>query len=97
MLCGSSYDATGLSAVSDCGIPDHTHFFLSAILDKFMWSELGIDSDDLIIDPFHRLGLLHKAKQRQQTDNPRRPIIIAFRDYSDIERILSRYCLMFMC
>ena len=52
-----------------------------------MWNELGIDSDDLLIDRFYRLGSFHKAKQR--TDNPIRPIIIAFQEYRNIDRILD--------
>ena len=71
------------------GLAESKNERLSEILHEFMWSELGIDSDDLYIDRFHRLGSLHKAKQRQRTDNPRRPIIIAFSDYSNIERILG--------
>ena len=71
------------------GLAETKNERLSEILREYMWSELGIDSDDLYIDRFHRLGSLHKAKQRQRTGNPKRPIIIAFSDYSNIERILG--------
>lgn len=71
------------------GLAEGKNENLSEILSTFMWNELGIDSEDLYIDRYHRLGSLYKAKQRQRTDTPRRPIIIAFRDYSDIDRILG--------
>ena len=50
---------------------------------------MGIDFEDLLIDHYHRLGSLYKAKRRQQTDTPRRPVIIAFQDCSAIGRILA--------
>ena len=71
------------------GLAEGKNEKLAEVLRDFMWNELGIDSDDLYIDRYHRLGSLYKAKQRQRTDSPKRPIIIAFRDYNDIGRILD--------
>lgn len=71
------------------GLAECKNEHLHEILQDFLWDELGIDSDDLLINRFHRLGSLYKAKTRQSTDTPRRPVIIAFQDHRDIERILQ--------
>lgn len=71
----------GLAENKDENLPDK--------LSEFLWKEMCIDSDDLYIGRVHRLGSFHKAKQRQRTDNPRRPIIIAFEDYKSTETVLS--------
>lgn len=62
---------------------------LTELLRDFMWKEMGVDSDDLYIERVHRLGSFHKAKMRQNTDNPKRPIIISFQDYRSTELILD--------
>lgn len=71
------------------GLAESNNECLSDTLHEFLWNELGVDSEDLYINRYHRLGSLHKAKRRQQTDMPRRPIILAFQDYKDIGRILD--------
>ena len=71
----------GLAENKDENLPDK--------LSEFLWKEMRIDSDDLYIGRVHRLGPFHKAEQRQRTDNPRRPIIIAFEDYKSTETVLS--------
>lgn len=71
----------GLAENKDENLPDK--------LNEFLWQEMCIDSDELYIGRVHRLGSFHKAKQRQRTDNPRRPIIIAFEDYKSTETVLS--------
>ena len=59
------------------------------ILSDFLWDEMGIDCDNLFIDRVHRLGSFTKAKQRQHTENPRRPVIIAFQDYRSVEKVMD--------
>ena len=54
-----------------------------------MWNEMGIDSDDLFVHRIHRLSSLYKAKQRQNTENPKRPITIAFQDYNSTVKFLD--------
>lgn len=71
------------------GLAESKNERLHEILRDFLWDEMGIDSDDLLINRFHRLGSLYKVKTRQNTDTPRRPVIIAFQDHRDIERILQ--------
>ena len=46
------------------------------ILRDFLWEEMGIDIDDLVIERLHRLGFLHKARLKSNT--PRRPNIVTF-------------------
>lgn len=71
------------------GLEESKNENLEGKLQYFMWNEMGIDSDDFIMDRFHRLGSFHKAKQRQRTDTPTRPVIVAFQEYHYIERILD--------
>ena len=56
---------------------------------NFMWYEMGLTYDDFYIHRVHRLGSLYKAKQRNGTENPKRPVTIAFQDYHSTEKILS--------
>ena len=71
------------------GLAESKNERLDDKLQEFMWNEMGIDSDDLFVHRIHRLGSLYKAKQRQNTDNPKRPIIIAFQDYNSTVKILD--------
>ena len=71
------------------GLKESKNENLAGKLQDFMWGEMGLDSDDFIMDRFHRLGSFHKAKQRQGTDTPTRPVIVAFQEYRYIERILD--------
>ena len=71
------------------GLKESKNENLAGKLEDFLWQELCIDSNDLLIDRYHRLGSFDKAKQRQRTDTPCRPIIIAFSEYRYIERILD--------
>ena len=57
------------------------------VLQEFLWNEMGLDIDDFYIERIHRLGSLRRAKARSQT--PRRPIIVAFGQYSNTETILQ--------
>ena len=50
---------------------------------------MGLDLDDFYVDRIHRLGSLHRAKQRNANQNPRRPIIVAFNNYSSTEIIME--------
>ena len=54
-----------------------------------MWDEMGLDLDDFYVDRIHRLGSLHRAKQRNANQNPRRHIIVAFNNYSSTEIIME--------
>ena len=71
------------------GLKESKNENLEGKLQDFMWNEMGIDSDDFIMDRFHRLGSFHKAKQRQMTGTPTRPVIVAFQEYRYIGRILD--------
>ena len=71
------------------GLKESKNENLEGKLQDFMWNEMGIDSDDFIMDRFHRLGSFHKAKQRQMTDTPTRHVIVAFQEYRYIGRILD--------
>ena len=50
---------------------------------------MDIDSEDLYIERAHKLGSLYKARQRQNPDNPKRPIIIKFLDYQSVEKVMG--------
>lgn len=71
------------------GLSESKNENLSDVMRDFIWYEIGIDSDDLYIHRFHRLGSLFKAKQRNGVDNPKRPVIVAFQDYQSTEKILN--------
>ena len=71
------------------GLAEFKNERLTDILRDFLWDEMGIDCDDLFIDRVHRLGSFTKAKQRQHTENPRRPVIIAFQDYRSVEKVMD--------
>ena len=62
-----------------------------AIIKSFLSERLGIDG--VFIQRAHRLGALRptgrKLGQPFSNRNSSRPIIVCFRDYSDVERILS--------
>ena len=62
---------------------------LTELLRDFLWTEMGVDSEVLYIERVHRLGSLYKAKQRQNTDKPKRPIIISFQDYKSTEIVMD--------
>ena len=50
---------------------------------------MGVDSEVLYIECVHRLGSLYTAIQRQNTDKPKRPIIISFQDYKSTEIVMD--------
>ena len=71
------------------GLSESTNENLSDEMRNFMWYEMGLTYDDFYIHRVHRLGSLYKAKQKNGTENPKRPVIIAFQDYHSTEKILS--------
>lgn len=71
------------------GLAESKNERLVDLMRDFLWQEMGLDSDDLYIDRIHRLGSYLKAKQKQNTDNPRRPIIVSFMDSKSTETVLN--------
>ena len=71
------------------GLSESKNENLSDEMRNFMWYEMGLTYDDFYIHRVHRLGSLYKAKQRNGTENPKRPVIIAFQDYHSTEKIMS--------
>ena len=63
----------------------------SAKLGEFLWTEMGIDIDDLYTERIHRLGSLQRARQLVTDSNQplRRPIIVAFNDTRSVNRVLD--------
>lgn len=58
------------------------------LLSQFCSDHLDFDLGDYFVQRVHRLGSLRRASGITQT--PRRPIIVAFRDFGDTEFILQQ-------
>ena len=57
------------------------------ILD-FLTHEMRIDTGGMVIDRAHRLGVVNNTHIRNKLD-PKRPIIVRFRDYRDVDHVLD--------
>ncbi|MEW8548173.1 MAG: hypothetical protein AB2693_32115 [Candidatus Thiodiazotropha sp.] len=71
------------------GLAENKNEKLTDLMRDFLWQEMGLDIEDLYIDRMHRLGSYFKAKQKQNTDNPRRPVIVAFLESKSTETVLN--------
>ena len=66
------------------GLTERLKYDCSELLLSFLEDELEIDTTGMCIDRAHRLG------RRVNGYDPRRPMIVRFRDYTDTERILQQ-------
>lgn len=65
------------------------HHSCRSLVLGFLKNELDIDTTEMCIERAHRMGLLTDEKYRGKFD-PKRPMIIKFRDYADTETIMSK-------
>lgn len=66
-----------------------THHSCKSLVLGFLENELDIDTTEIRIERAHRMGNLADDKYCGKQD-PRRPMIIRFRDYVDTEMIMSK-------
>ena len=73
------------------GIPESLNEDAMVVVSEFISDKLGIDSDVIFIQRAHRIGKLTSGRHgRGQSTNIRhRPLIAGFRDYPDVELIIS--------
>lgn len=60
-----------------------------SLIISFMENELDIDTSDMCIDRAHRIGLLSQEPYKSRSD-PKRPLIVRFRDYIDTETVMNK-------
>ena len=58
------------------------------IIYQFLYDQLQLEDANIVMDRAHRVG------RRNRWNFLKRPIIVAFRDYFDVDRILSRVYLL---
>ena len=71
------------------GITENMRIECKQLIQKFMRDELVLDPSEMYIERAHRLGSLNSDVYRNKTD-PKRPIIVRFRDCIDTERVLEQ-------
>lgn len=73
------------------GIPESVSEDCSVVLNDFLATQLHLDPDNIYVQRVHRIGKLKPLQRRGSGPaRPRhRPLIAAFRDYPDVELILS--------
>lgn len=69
------------------GLADARNENIYEVMSDYMFDRLDIDLTKMCIQRIHRLGSISRVRALTQT--PRRPIIIAFRDYCDTEYIME--------
>ncbi|XP_060600357.1 uncharacterized protein LOC132753837 [Ruditapes philippinarum] len=69
------------------GLADLPNENIYTVMVDFMSDQLDINLTEICVQRIHRLGSISRARARTQT--PRRPVIIAFRDYRDTEYIME--------
>lgn len=70
------------------GITERTRHSCVDLILRFLENELCIDTNGMYIQRAHRLGNVRNDKFKNKLD-PKRPIIVYFRDYPDTEYILE--------
>ena len=60
-----------------------------AIIKNFLSNQLHLDSDSIYIQRAHRLGNMKPQNRRWAQRKDPRPIIVCFRDYKNVETIMS--------
>ncbi|MEW8546070.1 MAG: hypothetical protein AB2693_21320 [Candidatus Thiodiazotropha sp.] len=70
------------------GIPEGINEDPMTVLAEFMSDKLGLDPDAICIQRAHRVGKLNRSRNRSATIT-HRPLIAAFRDYQDVELVIS--------
>lgn len=73
------------------GLPEMFHEDCTSVISEFLGDKLGLDADTICIQRSHRIG---KPQYRQNVIGrsariKHRPLIVAFRDYQDVELVLS--------
>ena len=71
------------------GITENVRIECKQLIHNFMRDELALDLSEMYIERAHGLGSLNSDTYRNKTD-PKRPIIVRFRDYTDTERLLEQ-------
>lgn len=73
------------------GIPESLSEDCSVVLNDFLATQLHLDPDNIYVQRVHRIGKLKPPQRRGSgPSRPRhRPLIAAFRDYPDVELVLS--------
>ena len=73
------------------GIPETRNEDCSTVLSEFLSDKLGLDPDAIFIQRAHRVGRFKPRRQGSGQSTPinHRPLIAAFRDYPDVELVIS--------
>ena len=89
LLRYKSIDAEARSRRSNLifrGMPEQFNEDPLAIIKNFLSDKLDLDSDEVYIQRAHRIG---RVQRRRYGPVKHRPIIVAFRDFQDVEMIIS--------
>ena len=70
------------------GITENNSRQCEGLILSFLADEMRIDTAGIVIDRAHRLGPITRTHVMNRSD-PKRPIIVRFRDYRDIDHILD--------
>ena len=70
------------------GISERSPRNCVSLIQSFLTKEMRLDDTGMVIDRAHRLGAVNRMHIRNGTD-PKRPLIVRFRDYRDTEHILE--------
>lgn len=71
------------------GLTEKCRYNSKSLVFNFLEDELDIDTSEMQIDRAHRLGQVPDEVHRKRQD-PKRPMVVRFRDYVDTEIILSK-------
>lgn len=71
------------------GITERLSRDCKQLIHNFMRDELFLDPSEMCIERAHRLGSLSSDSYRNKRD-PKRPIIVRFRDYTDTELVIDQ-------
>lgn len=91
MLSYKSVDIEALSRRNNLifwGITENNSRQCETLILSFLADEMRIDTAGIVIDRAHRLGPVKRTHVMNRSD-PKRPIIVRFRDYRDIDHILD--------
>lgn len=70
------------------GLTENSKFLTKQLIYRFLEDELNIDTYEMVIERAHRLGSINSPANRSK-DDPRRPIIVRFRDYADTDTVME--------
>lgn len=71
------------------GLTEKIRYNSNSLVFNFLENELDIDICEMKIERAHRMGQITDERYRNRSD-PKRPMVVRFRDYVDTETILSK-------